>query len=195
MKKLIFIFLIVLLLCFDYANSQDNSLKKVMKEAIKEVIEEAIKTCKEECKILNSPRFCKRICEKEIFDPRWKFLDFDTLGAAYFYDSESIVVSGNIVKVWVKQIYSERNKQYYIKLRIQKKLNVKGYKNLDYTLDLFKIDCLEKKFQILETIDYASDGSILESVDIPEFLSEWSSITPDSVGEGLFKKVCGTEKK
>jgi hypothetical protein len=185
MKKLFFLLLVVLLVCFNYAHSQDNNLKKV---------EEDIKTCKEVCKTYNSPGFCKRICEKEIFDPRWKFLDFDTLGAAHFYDSESIVVSGNIVKVWVKQIYSERNKQYYIKLRIQKKLKVKGYKNLDHTLDLFKIDCFEKKFQILETIDYASDGSILESVDIPEFLSEWSSITLDSVGEGLFKKVCETEK-
>jgi hypothetical protein len=49
MKKLIFLFLIMLLLCFDYAHSQDNSLKKV--------IEEFIKTCKEECGTVNSPRF------------------------------------------------------------------------------------------------------------------------------------------
>jgi hypothetical protein len=186
MKKIIFLLLVVLLVCFNYAHSQDNNLKIV--------IEEGIKACKEGCKTYNSPGFCKRICEKEIFDLRWKFLDLDSLGSAHFYDSESIVVSGNIVKVWKKLIYSERGKQYYIKWRIQKKLNVKGYKNLDYTLDLFKIDCFKKKFQILETIDYASDGSILESVNFPEFLSEWSSILPDSVGEGLFKKVCETEK-
>jgi hypothetical protein len=55
MKKLIFIFLIVLLLYFDYAYSQDNSLKKVKGEAIKEVIEEPIKICKEECEILSTP--------------------------------------------------------------------------------------------------------------------------------------------
>jgi hypothetical protein len=120
MKKLIFIFLTVLLLCFDYAYSQDNSLKKVEGEAIKEVIEEVIKICKEECRIVNTPRFCKRICEKEIFDPRWKFLGFSDDGSAYFYDSKSIFISDGIIKVWGKLIYSEKGKQDLIKK--------KGYK-------------------------------------------------------------------
>jgi hypothetical protein len=185
MKKLFFLLLVVLLVCFNYAHSQDNNLK---------VIEEDIKACKEVCKTYNSPGFCKRICEKEIFDPRWKIFSFSSSGSAWFYDSESIVVSGNIVKVWEKQIHSERSKQNYIKSKIQKKLNVKRYENLDYTLDLLKIDCFKKKYQILESIDYASDGSVLDSIDIPEFLAEWSSIPPDSVIEGLFEKVCKTEK-
>jgi hypothetical protein len=198
MKRLIFLplicFLILLLTAiltfYGCANAQDLTVSEILKK----VIEEDIKACKEKCKTYNSPGVCKRICEKEIFDPRWRIFSFDSFGSAHFYDSESIVVSGNIVKVWKKMIYSERGKQYYIKWRIQDKLNVKGYKNLDYSLDLFKIDCFEKKLQILETIDYASDGSILESVDIPEFLAEWSSITPGSVEEGLYEEVCKTEK-
>jgi hypothetical protein len=185
-EKIIFLLLVVLLVCFNYAHSQDNNLKKV--------IEEDIKTCKEECKTYNSPKFCKRICEKEIFDPRWKFLDFDSFGTAHFYDSESIVVSGNIVKVWKKLICSERDKQDYIKNLKRNKLNVRGYEKLDHTLSLVKIDCFKKKYQILEVIDYASDGSVLESVDIPEFLAEWSSIPPNSMIERLFEEVCETEK-
>jgi hypothetical protein len=186
-EKIIFLLLVVLLVCFNYAHSQDNNLKKV--------IEEDIKTCKEECKTYNSPGFCKRICEKEIFDPRWKFLGFDSFGSAHFYDSESIVVSGNIVKVWGKETFSERGKQNFIKRRIQEKLNVKGYENLDHLLVLIKIDCSERRFQMLEGIYYVLDGSILDHVDIPEFLAKWFSISPNSVMEDLFKEVCETEEK
>jgi hypothetical protein len=175
-EKIIFLLLVVLLVCFNYAHSQDNNLK---------VIEEDIKTCKEVCKTYNSPGGCKRICEKEIFDPRWKFLDFAISGSVHFYDPKSIVVSGNIVKVWSKIIFSERDKQ---------KLNVKRYKNLDHSFRLVKIDCSEKKYKISERIDYASDGSVLEIFDFPEFLFEWSSIPPNSMIEGLFEEVCETEK-
>jgi hypothetical protein len=153
-----------------------------------------IKNCKETCKRSNSEEFCERICEKEIFDPRWKFLDFDRLGSAWFYDPKSIVVSGNIVKVWGKQIFSERGKQNYIKRRIQRELNVKGYENLDRALHLLKIDCSEKEYKILERIDY-SDSSVLYYADIPEFLAEWHSILPNSLIERLFEEVCKTKNK
>jgi hypothetical protein len=141
MKKLTFLFLIVLLLCFNYAHSQDNNLKKVIEKAIKEVTEEIIKICKEDCKIQNSPRFCKRICEEEIFDPRWEFLGFDVHGSAHFYDPKSIFISDGIVKVWRKTIHSEKDKQNLIK-----RLSTK-YQNLDRTLTLLKIDCSKRRAQ------------------------------------------------
>jgi hypothetical protein len=185
-EKIIFLLLVMLLVCFNYAHSQDNNLKKV--------IEEDIKACKEECKTYNSPGFCKRICEKEIFDPRWEFFGFDRSGNAWFYDTESISTFGNIVQVWEKEIYSEKGKQNYIKSLVQKKLSVKGYKNLDCSLDLLKIDCSKRRFQMLNGIDYASDGSVLYSADFSENEAEWSPIYPGSVGEVLFKKVCETEE-
>jgi hypothetical protein len=61
-------------------------------------------------------------------------------------------------------------------------------------LILLKIDCSKKKFQTLSAVDYASDGSVLDSADIPEFLAEWYSISPDSVIESLFKELCETEE-
>ena len=45
--------------------------------------EETIKKCKNKCR--DDPNFCSRICEKEILDPRWKFLNFDkNSGSAFF---------------------------------------------------------------------------------------------------------------
>jgi len=136
-------------------------------------------------------KFCNRVCE---FDPtlKWTYLGFDELGNARFFYIEDI--NQNIVKAWEKEIYSERGKQWIMKERIQKNLSVKGYKNLDYSLGLHKIDCSKRRHQILEVIDYASDGSILDIADLPEFLAEWYSIPPDSIIEKLFEEVCETEE-
>jgi len=176
MKRLVFLLLAVLLFGFNYGYSQKNDF------------EEAIRKCKETCGKYNSPKFCKRICEIEISNPRWKLYRFGTLGSAYFYDLESISTSHNIVKVWEKIIFSERDKQHQIKKYGEK------YENLDQTLNLLKIDCSEKRFQILVGVDYASDGSIIYRGEIPEYLAEWYSIPPDSIIEKLFEEVCETEE-
>jgi len=71
MKKLAFLLLVLLLLGFNYGCSKKNNS------------EETIKKCKNKCR--DDPNFCSRICEKEILDPRWKFLNFDkNSGSAFF---------------------------------------------------------------------------------------------------------------
>jgi len=186
MKRLIFftgfLLLTMFLFEFNYGYSQKNDFEEAIKEKI-------IKVCKEYCRIYNSPKFCKRICEVEISDPRWIFLGFNRSGSVWFYDPESLSVSNNIVKVWVKEICSERDKQQYIK-EVGKK-----YENLDHSLDLFKIDCTKRIFQILSTIYYALDGSIIDSYDYPEFLTKWSPIPPNSMIEALFKKYAKLRNK
>jgi hypothetical protein len=97
-------------------------------------------------------------------------------------------ISDGIIKVWEKTIYSEKEKQDIIK-----ELGAE-YKKLDQSLILYKIDCFERRYQILEGIYYALDGSILDSENFSEFPAEWYSISPGSIGERLFKKVCKTEK-
>ena len=172
MKRLIFFigFLLsaMFLLEFNYGCSKNN-------------FEKTIKYCKKVCEIDNDLEFCKRICEIEIVNPRWIFLGFDNFGSAFFYDSKSLSTSHKIVKVWVKIIYSEREKQQYFGRK---------YENLDYRLNLLKINCTEKNYQILSTIYYTSDGSIIKSYNYSELLAELNPIIPDSAGEVLFKKVC-----
>jgi|GEM_PF-2095709 len=147
--------------------------------------------CKLDCFGYYESKFCDRVCK---FDPtlKWTYLGFTGSGNAIFFYIENI--NQNIVKVWEKEIYSERGKQDFIINLKNLNLNVRKYEKLDQSLTLLKIDCFKKKYQVLEVIDYASDGSVLDRVDLPEFLSEWSSIPPNSVIEGLFEEVCETEK-
>jgi len=181
MKKLFFLFLVLLLLGFNYSCSKKNDSKKNDSE-------ETIKKCEYKCSNINDPDFCKRVCEKEIFDLRWEFLGFNGVGGlALFYDSESIFISDDIVNVWGKIIYSEKAKQDVIRKKGTK------YKKLDKSLFLLKIDCSKRRVQLLEKIDYALDGSILDRVNLPEFLAEWVSIPPGSIAEKIFEEICVIE--
>jgi hypothetical protein len=92
MRRLVFLLLVVLLFGFNYGCSKKNSKKNVS--------EITVDDCKKRCSAVNnSSEFCKRICEKEIFDPRWKVLALDGFGDVWFYGPKSISTSGNIVKV------------------------------------------------------------------------------------------------
>jgi len=181
MKRLIFfagfLLLAMFLFEFNYGYSQKN-------DSVETVREKLIKACKEYCRIDNSPEFCKRICEVEIFNTRWIFLSFDSSGSAHFYDSKSLSTSDNIVRVWTKIICTERDKQEHIRKFGRK------YENLDHVLLLFKIDCIKRKSSIIKFVCYASDGSVIDSYDYPEFLADWEPIVPDSITEVLFKKAC-----
>jgi len=119
----------------------------------------------------------------------WKFLGFDALGNALFYDPKNVFISENIIKGWVKAIYSKKGKSSFIKLMSTTGINFEEiFKNLDYVLFSYEIDCSQKKCRLLETIDYASNGSIIISGPNPE--REWKLIPSNSIMEDLFKKVC-----
>jgi len=171
MKKLIFfagfLLLAMFLLKFNYGCSKKEN-----------DFEETAKNCKRVCEVYNDPKFCERICEIEIFNPRWTFLLFNKFGSAFFYDSKSLSASDKIVKVWVKMIYSEREKLHDFGRK---------YENLDFVLDLFEINCIENEFRLLSSIMYASDGSIIKRED---FFPVWKPIVPNSTGEAIFKTIC-----
>jgi hypothetical protein len=174
MKKLVFLFLILLLLGLNFSCS-----KKIDSE-------ETIKKCKDECSKYNNndPDFCNRICEKEIFDPRWKFFIFDKEGSAWFYDLESISTSHDIVPVWMKVIVSERVRQNRIK-----KIGKKAEK-FNLGLLFFQIDCSGKKYRWLAEIAYDYNGSILEEKNYSENSTIWVPIPPNTLIEQLSKEVC-----
>jgi hypothetical protein len=171
MKKLIFLFLVILLFGFNYAYSQESKSQ----------------ICKNACKVLNDPNFCKRICEIEISDPKWKFYNL-SIGGAWFLDPTSISAFNNVVKVRVKIIYSEIEKQQIVKIMGRE------YKKLDHSLILYEIDCAKKRERIISLVAYASDGLVINSRKIPNFPAEWIPILPNSVAESLFKEVCRVEE-
>jgi len=198
LKKLTFL---LLALCLLSINNGCKPVGKPISKAISNAISKVlilfgfrygkpIRDCKKACeKVKNSSEFCERICKTEIFDSKWKFLGFDDSGNADFFYIEEI--NQNIVKVRLKQVFSERGKQNVIE-RMQSKLNVIEYENLDYTLYLLKIDCFKRKFQMLEASNYASDGSILNTFKVPKSLSKWFLVPSNSNSdiEKLFEEVC-----
>jgi hypothetical protein len=163
MKKLAFFLLLLFLLGFNYGCSEPLKSEKIL-------------VCKSKCH--DDLDFCKRICEKEIFNPRWEFLEF-TKGGAWFYDHESISTSQNFKKVWIKLILNKFGK------------STKEYKNADYILLLFNFDCSERKYQFLSLISFNSSGESIKSIEVSENETKWYFISPeDELIENIFKKVC-----
>jgi hypothetical protein len=169
MKRLTFLLLVVLFLGFNVGYSQESDFEKTIND------------CKDRCSSFNNTSdFCKRIFEKEIFDPKWKFLISPGDGSVYFYNPEIIVKSRNIVEVWVNTIYSERSKRDFIKKSGEK------YEKLDNTLVLLKIDCFKRRCQGLESINYASDGSV---INISEYEAEWYPILEGETDLRYFQEL------
>ena len=117
----------------------------------------------------------------EVWGADWKFYNSNQWYLGY-YDAQSITrPSKNIVRVWVKWDCTEKGV-----LENVKRLG-KQWENLSHIKLLKEIDCVEKKERILSSTDYNNKGEMIHSSSSP---SEWDFITPESVGEALYKEVC-----
>lgn len=108
------------------------------------------------------------------------------------YDAESLThydggslsqPSKNIIKVWVRFEYTNIGKTDPV---LVKKFRNKVDK-LDNSKSLYEINCVDRKYRILESIYYSKDGIVLQSVSIP---SKWNYIIRESLNDALFKAVC-----
>lgn len=122
----------------------------------------------------------------------WIYTGFDP-SAQYFYDSKSISYSKpNIVKVKTKFVYTE----YGRKLRIEeaKQANMPGneYEYVSHMISLSEMDCLEKKWRALSTIEYGKGGKVIYSATFPKEVQEkWIPISPESGQlESLYGAIC-----
>jgi hypothetical protein len=113
----------------------------------------------------------------------WRFYGFNDT-STYRYDSDSIIrLPKNMIRVWVKRSYTEKG----IESMHEKYGDV--YKNLDYSLSLFEINCVEKSFRVLTEKFYSDEGNLLSSAT-PDASTEWGFIPPGSVHGVLYKVVC-----
>ena len=98
------------------------------------------------------------------------------------YDTQSITrPSKNIVRVWVRQYYTEKGVIDYVG-GLGKK-----YENLSHTKIVLEIDCAEKTIHNLSFTDYDNKGRAIYSDSSP---SKWIFIPPKTVAEGLYEEVC-----
>jgi hypothetical protein len=103
-----------------------------------------------------------------------------------YYDTESITrPSKNIVRVWVKWDYTEKG----VLREIEK--SGKQYENLNHSINLWEINCSERKFDLPKLTYYDNKGDLIESLSPPpNSPQKWIFIIPESIGELLYKEVC-----
>lgn len=100
------------------------------------------------------------------------------------FDGESLSQpSKNIIKVWVKFEYSDIGLTDPVLVKkFKKKIN-----ELDNSKLLYEINCVDRKYRILESMYYSKDGSVLRMNSIP---SSWKHIIRESLNDALCKAVC-----
>ena len=105
-----------------------------------------------------------------------------------FYDLKSINrLYHDVVRVSDYQCYTKEGKDLMIR-----ELGGK-YENLSHTMTLWEINCAEKKFRFLSLTHYSKENSPIYSWKLlysSDSSTEWSSFTPGSLGEKLYKPVC-----
>ncbi len=99
-----------------------------------------------------------------------------------YYDKETINhISNNIIRVWVKEVNTEKGIADMVKRFGEE------YKNCDHIRKLYEVDCAEKRVRILSSGAYSREGGVIISDDSP---SQWIFVAPSSEGEALHKTVC-----
>jgi hypothetical protein len=61
------------------------------------------------------------------------------------------------------------------------------FNKLDNSKSLYEVNCVEKKYRILELVFYSKDGNVLDMISYP---SEWKYNIRESVSDALDKAVC-----
>jgi hypothetical protein len=125
----------------------------------------------------------------EVWGADWKlFAETDLFEC--FYDAEGITPSPtNILDVWAKLEYTKKGVTGIIEKY------GKYYEDLSYSLELFEINCTEKRERILSITEYSVDGKILYVNSVQGHLPAWKRIPRGSVDESLYKTVCKWMKK
>jgi hypothetical protein len=61
------------------------------------------------------------------------------------------------------------------------------YKDLEYSINLFGLDCKGKRVKSIHGADYSKGGGVITS-DSEE--TNWKYIYPGSITERLYKEIC-----
>jgi hypothetical protein len=110
----------------------------------------------------------------------WKYYGTNEDGS-YFYDTESMTRnSKNLVEVWVQSAYTEKSISHWVRE------GGKDFQELDFTLILLELNCLERSTRYLRIVFYSKNGIVFYPIDN----DEWHFIAPDSMTGTLHREVC-----
>jgi hypothetical protein len=103
-----------------------------------------------------------------------------------YYKPSSVEIDNTkkIIKVWVKDVYTDKGKNYF--LRNYDDVKKQQYITFDSTLTFFLFNYKEWKYSIIHLIFYSKSGDILFD---KEFLPKWNDIKSDTLQDKLFNKI------
>lgn len=117
----------------------------------------------------------------ETWGADWKLYFIHDLGL-FYYDSQGITrLPKSIIRVWVKYNFTEKGIVNCVN-RLGKE-----YENVSHIMHLIEINCLERKSRHLKITYYDNKGGVIFSSNAQ---GEYEFITPESMGENLYKEVC-----
>jgi hypothetical protein len=117
----------------------------------------------------------------DVWGEDWKLFK-KTEDAKFYYDKKDLTPLGQrIVKVWIRQVYSEKGKMDMINLVGPR------YQNLSHSVNSLEFNCGAKLIRFLSMTYYSKDGDILDLENPPD---KWESIPPHSTFDALYKKAC-----
>ena len=93
-----------------------------------------------------------------------------------------------IVQVWVREVFSEKGREKYIRDRAAKKLSTDGYENLSSIKSLSEIDCNKKQIMNLAVLSFDANGKKLDATYVDQL--KWVKISNNSSFNALRREVC-----
>ncbi len=117
----------------------------------------------------------------DVWGQDWKLFK-KTEDARFYYDKKDIThLTQNIVRVWIKQVYTKKGKIDMMNLVGSR------YKSLNYSINSLEFDCGDKKVRFSSMVYYSKKGDVLDFENPPD---KWEPIPANSMFDALSKKVC-----
>jgi len=114
----------------------------------------------------------------------WKLFAETDLYECFYDANDTAPSSENIVDVWTRLEYTKKGVD-----GIVAKFG-KHYADLSYSLELWEVNCAEKKDRMLSITEYSAEGKILYADSAEEKPPAWKMIPRQSVDASLYKVVC-----
>lgn len=97
----------------------------------------------------------------------------------YYYDTESLkYISKYRVEVWGKAVY----------VTPQRKQEVESEKTVEYSLSLYRINCISRKYNLNLIAHYGTKGELISFYDTNS--PDWIPSVPESNIEILYDTLC-----
>ncbi len=117
----------------------------------------------------------------EVWGADWALLE-KIEATKFYYDEKDVTHSPQkIVKVWIRQTYTDRDKNILINLVGRR------HENMSYSINSLELVCGAKLTRFLSITHYSENGDLLSLENPPD---KWESISPNSMFDALYKMVC-----